>query len=82
LNDPTKGVDVGTKQEFYNLLAQLRREGTAIVLYSTDDQELLGLCDRVLVLRDGEVTAELSGSTLTHAELVRASMESNQGNSV
>lgn len=78
LNDPTKGVDVGTKQEFYNLLAQLRREGTAIVLYSTDDQELLGLCDRVLVLRDGEVTAELSGSTLTHAELVRASMESNQ----
>ena len=82
LNDPTKGVDVGTKQEFYNLLTKLRQDGTAIILYSTDDQELLGLCDRVLVLRDGEVTAELSGSTLTHAELVRSSMGSNQGNGV
>jgi ribose transport system ATP-binding protein len=82
LNDPTKGVDVGTKQEFYNLLNELRQEGTAIVLYSTDDQELLGLCDRVLVLQDGAVTAELAGSTLTHTELVRASLGSKQGNGV
>jgi len=82
LNDPTKGVDVGTKQEFYHLLGELRKEGTAIILYSTDDQELLGLCDRVLVLQDGAVTAELSGSTLTHSELVRASLGSNQGNHV
>jgi ribose transport system ATP-binding protein len=82
LNDPTKGVDVGTKQEFYHLLADLRKEGTAIILYSTDDQELLGLCDRVLVLQDGAVTAELSGSTLTHSELVRASLGSSQGNDV
>jgi len=82
LNDPTKGVDVGTKQEFYNLLNELRQEGTAIVLYSTDDQELLGLCDRVLVLQDGQITAELSGETLTHAELVKASLGSSQGNDV
>ena len=82
LNDPTKGVDVGTKQEFYNLLDELRQEGTAIILYSTDDQELLGLCDRVLVLQDGRITADLSGSTLTHAELVKASLGSQQGNGV
>ena len=74
LNDPTKGVDVHTKREFYNLLAELRQEGTAILFYSSDDEELLGLCDRVLVLLDGRISAELSGETLTHSQLVSASM--------
>lgn len=74
LNDPTKGVDVGAKGEFYNLLADLRRAGTAILFYSSDDEELLGLCDRVIVLQDGRITAELTGATLTHTELVSASM--------
>ena len=74
LNDPTKGVDVHTKREFYNLLADLRREGTAILFYSSDDEELLGLCDRVLVMLDGRISAELSGDSLTHAQLVSASM--------
>jgi ribose transport system ATP-binding protein len=74
LDDPTKGVDVHTKREFYNLLAQLRQEGTAILFYSSDDEELLGLCDRVLVMLDGRISAELSGDTLTHARLVSASM--------
>jgi ribose transport system ATP-binding protein len=80
LNDPTKGVDVGAKGEFYNLLADLRQQGTAILFYSSDDDELLGLCDRVLVLHDGRITAELSGETLTHAELVSASMGTVQEN--
>ena len=74
LNDPTKGVDVQTKREFYNLLADLRKEGTAILFYSSDDEELLGLCDRVLVMLDGRISAELSGDTLTHSQLVSASM--------
>ncbi|HEY4385422.1 MAG TPA: sugar ABC transporter ATP-binding protein, partial [Ktedonobacteraceae bacterium] len=54
LDDPTKEVDVGAKGEFYRLLADLREAGTAIVLYSSDDEELLGLSDRILVLRDGK----------------------------
>ncbi|MFO7681871.1 MAG: sugar ABC transporter ATP-binding protein [Chloroflexota bacterium] len=74
LNDPTKGVDVQTKREFYNLLADLRQEGTTILFYSSDDEELLGLCDRVLVMLDGRISAELSGDALTHAHLVSASM--------
>jgi len=82
LNDPTKGVDVGAKGEFYELLAKLREEGTAILFYSTDDDELLGLCDRVLVLHDGQITAELAGDTLTHADLVTASMGTAQENDV
>jgi ribose transport system ATP-binding protein len=78
LNDPTKGVDVHTKREFYNLLAELRQEGTAILFYSSDDEELLGLCDRVLVLLDGRISAELSGDNLTHAQLVSASMSTSR----
>jgi len=74
LDDPTKGVDVGTKAEFYKLLAQLCAQGTAILFYSSDDEELLGLCDRVLVLHDGIIRAELSGTTLTKANLVAASL--------
>jgi ribose transport system ATP-binding protein len=74
LNDPTKGVDVGSKAEFYGLLGQLQASGTSIILYSSDDEELLGLCNRVLVLQDGRVTAELYADTLTKEHLVAASM--------
>jgi ribose transport system ATP-binding protein len=79
LNDPTKGIDVSAKREFYNLLAELRQAGTAILFYSSDDEELLGLCDRVLVLQDGVIRAELTGERLTHAELVSASMGAEIG---
>jgi ribose transport system ATP-binding protein len=74
LNDPTKGVDVGAKGEFYNLLIDLRKAGTAILFYSTDDAELLGLCDRVMVLLDGRVSAELSGANLNRSNLLAAGM--------
>jgi ribose transport system ATP-binding protein len=74
LDDPTKGVDVGTKAEFYRLLAKLCEEGTAILFYSSDDEELLGLCDRVLVLHDGMIRSELSGENLTKSNLVAASL--------
>ena len=74
LNDPTKGVDVGAKSEFYTLLKRLAEQGTAILFYSSDDDELLGLCNRVLVLQDGQIRAELSGENLTRSNLVAASM--------
>ena len=74
LNDPTKGIDVSTKGEFYELLARLCAEGTAILFYSSDDEELLGLCERVLVLHDGQISAELQGETLDRTHLVAASM--------
>lgn len=74
LNDPTKGVDVGAKGEFYQLLDKLRQSGAAIILYSSDDDELIGLCDRVLVFHDGRLTAELAGDQVTRANLVTASM--------
>ncbi len=74
LDDPTKGVDVGTKAEFYTLLTQLCDEGKTILFYSSDDEELVGLCDRVLVLHDGLICAELTGEALTKENLVSASL--------
>ena len=74
LDDPTKGVDVGAKGEFYKILSELREKGVAILLHSSDDEELLGLCDRVLVMRDGVVRRELSGADLNKPALVSASV--------
>jgi ribose transport system ATP-binding protein len=74
LDDPTKGVDVGAKGEFYKILSDLRERGVAILLHSSDDEELLGLCDRVLVMRDGVVRRELSGADLNKPALVSASV--------
>jgi ribose transport system ATP-binding protein len=74
LDDPTKGIDVGAKADFYKLLAQLADEGRSVLLYSSDDEELIGLCDRVLVMHDGKIRAELAGETLTKSNLVAASL--------
>lgn len=74
LDDPTKGVDVGTKAEFYRLLARLCADGLSVLFYSSDDEELLGLCDRVLVMHDGLIRSELAGETLTKSNLVAASL--------
>lgn len=79
LDDPTKGVDVGAKGEFYNILSDLRQRGVAIVLHSSDDEELLGLCDRVLVMRDGQVRRELSGDEMNKNALVTASVGAQPG---
>ena len=74
LDDPTKGVDVGTKAEFYQLLTELRSQGLGVILYSSDDDELITLSDRVLVMFDGAVVRELGRDALTHAELLHASL--------
>jgi ribose transport system ATP-binding protein len=80
LDDPTKGVDVGTKSEFYKLLMKLQENGTTTLMYSSDEQELLDLCERVLVMQDGKIKADLSGDQLTEANLVFHSMGASNSN--
>jgi len=70
LNDPTRGIDVGTKQEIYQLLRRLADQGATILFYSTDYDELIGCCDRVLVLYDGTIVRELAGDEITEHALV------------
>ncbi|HEX7296445.1 MAG TPA: xylose ABC transporter ATP-binding protein [Pyrinomonadaceae bacterium] len=63
LDEPTRGIDVGAKQEIYSQINRLARTGLAIVLVSSELPEVLGLSDRVLVLHEGHVTGEFSRST-------------------
>ena len=74
LNDPTRGIDVGTKQEIYQLLRGLADAGAAILFYSTDYAELIGCCDRVAVMYDGAVIRELEGSEITERALVASAL--------
>lgn len=74
LNDPTRGIDVGTKQEIYKLLRDLADQGAAILFYSTDYAELIGCCDRVLVLYDGKITRELVGENITEHALIASAL--------
>lgn len=74
LNDPTRGIDVGTKQEIYALLRRLADAGAAVLFYSTDYDELIGCCDRVLVLYDGSVRRELAGAEITEKALIASSL--------
>ena len=81
LNDPTRGIDVGTKVELYQLLRKLASSGAAIIFYSTDYDELIGCCDRVLVLYDGGVTRVLVGDEITERALIGSALNiTRQGN--
>ncbi len=72
LDDPTRGVDIATKQDFYRLCSELAREGRTLVWHTTEDAELLA-CDRVFVFANGQIVRELTGSALTEEAIVAAS---------
>src|SRR5215470_15778385 len=74
LNDPTRGIDVGTKQELYQLLRRLAESGAAILFYSTDYDELIGCCNRVLVLYDGAVKRTLVENEITERALIASAL--------
>jgi len=65
LDEPTRGVDVGAKSEIYSIIDNLAKSGTAILVISSDLPEILGICDRVLVMRSGQLAGELQQSATT-----------------
>ena len=73
LSDPTQGVDVGARQELWSAIDSAVDEGTAVLMTSSDHEELAHVADRVLVLHDGRVAAELSGGDLS-AEAIGTAM--------
>jgi ABC-type sugar transport system ATPase subunit len=74
LDEPTRGIDVGAKQEIYIKLRQLSKEGMSILLISSEVDEILGVAHRILVMRNGAITAELSPRTTTQAEVMQQMM--------
>jgi ribose transport system ATP-binding protein len=72
LNDPTRGVDVATRHVLYDVFRGLAAEGMALVILSSEIEEVLVLCDRVLVFREQEVSAEISGEAMTTDTVIAA----------
>lgn len=71
-DEPTRGVDVGAKRAIYELLTALTADGVGILLISSEVEEVIGLAHRVLVMRTGQIVAELSGDTVTEAAILSA----------
>jgi ribose transport system ATP-binding protein len=74
LHDPVRGVDIGTKAEIFALMRQLAGDGYSFVMYSTDVDELVNLCDRIIVLNRGVVAALLEKTDITEENILRASI--------
>jgi ABC-type sugar transport system ATPase subunit len=73
-NEPTRGIDVGTKQEFYKIMRRLVQEGIAIIVYSSELLEVIGLCDRVLVMYEGRAVTSLAGDDISEKNIMRYAM--------
>ncbi len=73
-DEPTRGIDIGAKSEIYKLMTQLANEGKALILISSELPEILGLSDRVLVIREGEIRAELSQVEATQELIMKHAM--------
>lgn len=71
LDNPTQGVDVGAKEEIYEIILRLAEDGMAIVVLSSEAQEIIRLCDRALVMYHGEIQGEVSESTMTEHHIMR-----------
>jgi inositol transport system ATP-binding protein len=74
LDEPTRGIDIGAKQEIYAIIRRLAAEGTAVIMVSSELPEVLALSHRILVMREGQVTAELDPRRTTQEEILQYAM--------
>jgi ribose transport system ATP-binding protein len=79
LDEPTRGVDVGARQELYDIIRGLAAEGVGIVVVSSDLPEVLAICERVLVMHEGRITGELVASEMTEAKIMYCATDVGSG---
>lgn len=70
-DEPTRGIDVGAKYEIYTIINELKRRGKAIVVVSSELEEIFGICDRIIVMSEGRITAEYDDTNVTGEEIMR-----------
>ncbi|MBF6977593.1 sugar ABC transporter ATP-binding protein [Aerococcaceae bacterium zg-BR22] len=75
LDEPTKGVDVGAKREIYEILNELTKLGKSIIVVSSELPEVLSVCDRVIVMKDGRIVITLENTDLSEAQILKYAME-------
>ncbi len=79
LDEPTKGIDVGAKSEFYNMICEFAKQGIAIILISSELPEVIGLSDRILVMRGRRIVGEISAEEATEGSLLAMAMMEEYG---
>ncbi len=79
VDEPTRGIDVGTKAEVHQLLTDLARSGVAVLMISSELPEVLGVSDRILVMREGELVAEFSRESASEEAIMSAAMGQHEG---
>lgn len=71
LDEPTRGIDVGSKYEIYEIINNLTKQGMGVLMISSELPELIGICDRIYVMREGTITGEVQGSVATEEQLMK-----------
>jgi len=71
LDEPTRGIDIGAKQEIYGLMEELAEQGVAVLFVSSEMEEILGMSDRTLVMHEGQITGELTRDELTEEAVMQ-----------
>ena len=79
LDEPTRGIDVGAKAEFFKIIKGLANQGAGILFISSELQEIVSICHRVLVLRNGRFVAEFSGDQINPAPILMKMTGENDG---
>lgn len=74
LDEPTRGIDVGSKSEIYGLISELASQGVAVLVVSSEIPEILGICDRVITISEGKKTADMKIEGVTSAEILKAAL--------
>ena len=74
LDEPTKGIDVGAKSDFYKLICDCAKKGILVILISSELSEIIGLCDRVMVVREGQISKELDRAELSEETILKYAM--------
>ena len=77
LNDPTKGVDIGAKSEIYQLIVELSQKGIGILIFSSDYSELISICDRVLIMFEGDIVDNINHQDFSEEKLISSSLRAN-----
>jgi L-arabinose transport system ATP-binding protein len=79
LDEPTRGIDVGAKREIYEIMYELAEQGVGILFVSSEMPEVLGVSDRILVMRQGQIVANLKRSDATEEKLLRLALPTSVG---
>ena len=75
LDEPTRGIDVGAKFEIYKLITELAKEGKAVLMISSEMEELIGVCDRIYVMAKGRISGELARPDFSQENIMKLALQ-------